>query len=92
MMPEINAAPGPYFIHLRVDAEEDYERPPPFSYEGPEMKYRFGRAMEKKFGIEVFGPTGFLIDHRWMSWLRSCSVAARGNRFDLDLEFRPRKS
>jgi sulfopyruvate decarboxylase subunit beta len=58
-MPEINAAPGPYFIHLRVEAEEDYQRPPPFSYEGPEMKYRFGRALEKKFGIEVFGPTGF---------------------------------
>jgi sulfopyruvate decarboxylase subunit beta len=58
-MPEINAAPGPYFVHLRVEAEENYQRPPPFSYEGPEMKYRFGRAMEKKFGIEVFGPTGF---------------------------------
>src|ERR1700691_3528450 len=45
-MPEINAAPGPYFIRLRVDAEAEYQRPPPFSYEGPEMKYRFGRAME----------------------------------------------
>ena len=58
-MPEINAAPGPYFIRLRVDAEQNYKRPPPFSYEGPEMKYRFGRAMEKKLGIKVFGPTGF---------------------------------
>src|SRR5580658_178612 len=58
-MPEINAAPGPYFIRLRVEAEQDYQRPPPFSYEGPEMKYRFGRAMEKKLGIKVFGATGF---------------------------------
>jgi sulfopyruvate decarboxylase subunit beta len=58
-MPEINAAPGPYFIRLRVEAEPDYRRPAPFSYEGPEMKYRFGRAMEKKLGIKVFGPTGF---------------------------------
>lgn len=58
-MPEINAAPGPYFIHLRVEAEQDYQRPPPFSYEGPEMKYRFGRALERKLGIKVFGPTGF---------------------------------
>jgi sulfopyruvate decarboxylase subunit beta len=58
-MPEIIAAPGPFFIDLRVEAEQDYQRPPPFSYEGPEMKYRFGRALEKKFGIKVFGPTGF---------------------------------
>jgi sulfopyruvate decarboxylase subunit beta len=58
-MPEINAAPGPYFIQLQVEAEENYQRPPPFSYEGPEMKYRFGRTLEKKFGIKVFGPTGF---------------------------------
>jgi sulfopyruvate decarboxylase subunit beta len=58
-MPEINATPGPYFIHLRVEAEQDYQRPPPFSYEGPEMKYRFGRALERKLGIKVFGPTGF---------------------------------
>jgi thiamine pyrophosphate-dependent acetolactate synthase large subunit-like protein len=58
-MPEINAAPGPYFIRLRVEAEPDYQRVPPASYEGPEMKYRFGRAMEKKLGIKVFGPRGF---------------------------------
>ena len=54
-----NAAPGPYFIRLRVEAEPDYQRVPPASYEGPEMKYRFGRAMEKKLGINVFGPRGF---------------------------------
>ena len=58
-MPEIVAAPGPYFIRLRVEAEPDYQRTPPANYEGPEMKYRFGRAMEKKLGIKVFGPRGF---------------------------------
>jgi len=58
-MPEIVAAPGPYFIRLRIEAETDYQRAPPANYEGPEMKYRFGRAMEKKLGIKVFGPRGF---------------------------------
>ena len=57
--PEIVAAPGPYFIRLRVESEPDYQRAPPATYEGPEMKYRFGRALEKKLGIKVFGPTGF---------------------------------
>jgi len=52
-------APGPYLIRLRIEAETDYQRAPPANYEGPEMKYRFGRAMEKKLGIKVFGPRGF---------------------------------
>lgn len=58
-LPEIVAAAGPYFIRLRVEAEPDYQRVPPATYEGPEMKYRFGRAMEKKLGIKVFGPRGY---------------------------------
>jgi thiamine pyrophosphate-dependent acetolactate synthase large subunit-like protein len=58
-LPEIIASPGPYFVRLRVEAEPDYQRAPPATYEGPEMKYRFGRAMEKKLGIKVFGPRGF---------------------------------
>jgi hypothetical protein len=44
---------------LRIEAETDYQRAPPANYEGPEMKYRFGRAKEKKLGIKVFGPHGF---------------------------------
>src|SRR5216684_824911 len=56
--PGIVAAPGPYFIRLRVESEPEYQRAPPATYEGPEMKYRFGRALEKKFGIKVFGPRG----------------------------------
>ncbi len=58
-MPAIIAAPGPYFIRLRVESEPEYQRAPPATYEGPEMKYRFGRALEKKLGIKVFGPRGF---------------------------------
>jgi sulfopyruvate decarboxylase subunit beta len=57
--PEIIAAAGPYFIRLRVESEPEYQRAPPATYEGPEMKYRFGRALEKKLGIKVFGPRGF---------------------------------
>ena len=58
-LPEIVAAAGPYFVRLRVEAEPDYQRVPPATYEGPEMKYRFGRAMEKKLGVKVFGPRGY---------------------------------
>lgn len=58
-IPEIVAAAGPYFIRLRVESEPEYQRAPPASYEGPEMKYRFGRALEKNYGIKVFGPRGF---------------------------------
>ena len=58
-LPGIAAAPGPYFIRLRVESEPDYQRAPPATYEGPEMKYRFGRALERKLGIKVFGPRGF---------------------------------
>jgi thiamine pyrophosphate-dependent acetolactate synthase large subunit-like protein len=58
-MPGIVAAPGPYFVRLRVESEPDYQRAPPATYEGPEMKYRFGRALERKLGIKVFGPRGF---------------------------------
>jgi thiamine pyrophosphate-dependent acetolactate synthase large subunit-like protein len=57
--PAIVAAAGPYFIRLRVESEPEYQRAPPATYEGPEMKYRFGRALEKKLGIKVFGPRGF---------------------------------
>ena len=44
---------------LRVEPETGFLRTPPMTYEGPEMKYRFGRALERRFGIEVFGPQGY---------------------------------
>ena len=31
----------------------------PLPIEGPEMKYRFGRELERQFGIHVFGPRGY---------------------------------
>ena len=51
--------PVRHFMRLRVEAETGFLRTPPVTYEGPEMKYRFGRALEKKLGIKVFGPQGY---------------------------------
>ena len=58
-LPDIIATPGPYFTVLKVETQTDYFKVPPAPYEGPEMKYRFGRAMEKRFGITVFGARGY---------------------------------
>jgi thiamine pyrophosphate-dependent acetolactate synthase large subunit-like protein len=58
-MPAIAAEDGPTFTVLRVAPETGFLRTPPMTYEGPEMKYRFGRALERKFGISVFGPQGY---------------------------------
>jgi len=55
----LGMAANEWWAVTRSEAEPDYQRAPPASYEGPEMKYRFGRAMEKKLGIKVFGPRGF---------------------------------
>jgi thiamine pyrophosphate-dependent acetolactate synthase large subunit-like protein len=58
-MPGIFAEDGPSFSLLRVEPESGFLRTPPMTYEGPEMKYRFGRALERRFRIEVFGPQGY---------------------------------
>jgi sulfopyruvate decarboxylase subunit beta len=58
-MPDIAAEEGPSFTVLRVVAETGFLGTPPMTYEGPEMKYRFGRALEKRLGITVFGPQGY---------------------------------
>ncbi len=58
-MPEIATERGPTFTAVRVPPETGFLRTPPMTYEGPEMKYRFGRALERKFGIDVFGPQGY---------------------------------
>ncbi len=39
--------------------ELDFEPPLPMPYEGPEMKYIFGRHVEGVTGRPVFGPQGF---------------------------------
>jgi sulfopyruvate decarboxylase subunit beta len=58
-IPEIMASAGPYFTVLRVDAEPAYLEVPPNDYEGAEIKYRFGRAMERRLGVKIFGPSGY---------------------------------
>jgi sulfopyruvate decarboxylase subunit beta len=58
-MPGIVGEDGPSFTVLRVEPETGFLRTPPMTYEGPEMKYRFGRALERRFGIEVFGSQGY---------------------------------
>jgi thiamine pyrophosphate-dependent acetolactate synthase large subunit-like protein len=58
-LPAIIAEPGPSLTVLRVDAEPSFLGTPPMTYEGPEMKYRFGRAIERRLGIAVFGPSGY---------------------------------
>jgi thiamine pyrophosphate-dependent acetolactate synthase large subunit-like protein len=55
----VAAEDGPSFTLLRVEPEGGFLRTPPMTYEGPEMKYRFGRALERRFGIHVFGPQGY---------------------------------
>ncbi|MBI4195104.1 MAG: thiamine pyrophosphate-binding protein [Betaproteobacteria bacterium] len=58
-LPGIASQPGPSFTVLRVEAESGFLGTPPMTYEGPEMKYRFGRALERRLGITVFGPQGY---------------------------------
>jgi thiamine pyrophosphate-dependent acetolactate synthase large subunit-like protein len=58
-LPGMLAEVGPSFMSLRVDPESSYAGTPPHDYEGPEMKYRFGRALERRLGIKVFGPNGY---------------------------------
>ena len=58
-MPEIVSGSGPSFTALAVEPETSFLGMPPMTYEGPEMKYRFGRALERRLGIAVFGPQGY---------------------------------
>jgi thiamine pyrophosphate-dependent acetolactate synthase large subunit-like protein len=45
------------FVVLEVEPER---RPiPEIPWEGPEVKYRFGRHIEQQAGVEVFGPAGY---------------------------------
>ena len=58
-LPGMLAEPGPSFMSLRVEPQSSFAGTPPHDYEGPEMKYRFGRALERRLGITVFGPNGY---------------------------------
>jgi sulfopyruvate decarboxylase subunit beta len=54
---------GHAFIEAKVEPpatpELAFEPPLPMPYEGPEMKYVFGRTVEERTGRPVFGPQGF---------------------------------
>jgi thiamine pyrophosphate-dependent acetolactate synthase large subunit-like protein len=50
---------GPSMMVIKVQPEDSFLGTPPMTYEGPEMKYRFGRILEKRFGITVFGAQGY---------------------------------
>lgn len=45
------------FVVLEVEAS--LEGKPPVPYEGPEIKYRFARHVERRDGIDVLGPLGY---------------------------------
>jgi sulfopyruvate decarboxylase subunit beta len=49
-------ASGPTFVVLEVEAfsdeEQKLEQPP---FDGPEMKYRFARALERETGVSIIG-------------------------------------
>jgi sulfopyruvate decarboxylase subunit beta len=49
-------ASGHTFVVLEVepfsDAEQKLEQPP---FDGPELKYRFGRYLESRIGCDIFG-------------------------------------
>jgi thiamine pyrophosphate-dependent acetolactate synthase large subunit-like protein len=50
---------GLTFVVLEVDGVPGERKPLRIPYEGPEMKYRFGRSLEKAHGIQVFGEYGY---------------------------------
>jgi thiamine pyrophosphate-dependent acetolactate synthase large subunit-like protein len=64
---ELMAAAATADEHIFIEAmveqpggvELDFEPPLPMPYEGPEMKYVFGRIVEERTGRRVFGPQGF---------------------------------
>jgi len=57
-LPKLKAAnaPGHTFVVLEVepfsDAEQKLEQPP---FDGPELKFRFGRHVESVTGADIFG-------------------------------------
>jgi sulfopyruvate decarboxylase subunit beta len=52
------ADPAYVFAVVDIEPQDEWRTGPPKGIEGPELKYRFGRMVEKRFGVEVFGPEG----------------------------------
>ncbi len=47
------------FAFVVLDVEPERRPIPDIPWEGPEVKYRFGRHIEAQTGISVFGPAGY---------------------------------
>lgn len=47
------------FVVLEVDGVPGERKPLHIPFEGPEMKYRFGRGLEARHGLQVFGEYGY---------------------------------
>jgi len=47
------------FVVLEVEGVPGERKPLRIPYEGPEMKYRFGRGLEARHGLQVFGEYGY---------------------------------
>lgn len=58
-LPEIEAETGPTLTVLRVETSGGRAQLEAMNYEGAELKYRFGRSIEARFGVTVFGPQGY---------------------------------
>ena len=50
---------GLTFVVLEVVAVPGEKKPLRIPYEGPEMKYRFGRGLESGHGLQIFGEYGY---------------------------------
>jgi thiamine pyrophosphate-dependent acetolactate synthase large subunit-like protein len=57
LLPKIVSAGEFAFVSLEVDSTMPGKLPIP--WEASEMKFRFGRHIERQFGVEVFGPWGY---------------------------------
>lgn len=47
------------FAMVFLEVDHSMAAKHPLGTEGAEQKFRFGRYIERKFGVEVFGPSGF---------------------------------
>jgi len=55
---QYRADPSYVLAVVDIESQEEWRTGPPKGIEGPELKYRFGRMVEQRFGVEVFGPEG----------------------------------
>jgi hypothetical protein len=56
---DLLCSPGFSFIVLEVEQGVPRRPKPLANYEGPEIKYRFARYLEREYGIPVLGRLGY---------------------------------